>query len=99
MAIATPSCYVLLLLIRRPTATATHSIHLCGIDRVILISDLFTVVAKKSMHVYTYLEFFHIMSIMIVHFFIVFKQRLELFWITSNDRKDHRQSMFACTQY
>src|SRR6187399_6356 len=99
MSITTSACYILLLLIRRPSTTTTHSIHLCRIDRVILVGNLFTVIAKKCMHVNANLEFFHIVTIMFVHFFIVFKQGLELFWIASNDRKDHRQPMFACTQY
>src|SRR5687768_8162607 len=99
MAIATTAGYVLLFLVRRPTATTTHSIHLCRIDRVILISNSFTIITKKRMHVYTNLEFIHIMTIVIVHFFIVFKQWLELCWVATNDRKNHGQSMFTCSQY
>src|SRR4030095_4920052 len=91
--------YILFLLIRRPATRSTYSVHLCRIDRVIFISNFFTVITKKSMHMHAYLEFILVMTKMVVHFLIICEQRLELRWIATNDGEDHRQSVFACTQH
>src|SRR5258705_13115454 len=99
MSIDASACYILLLLVRRPTTRATNPIHLCRIDRIIFISNLFTIITKKSMHVHTNLEFIYIMTKMVLHFPVIFKQRLELCRVATNDGEDDRQSMFTCTQY
>src|SRR4030095_3200825 len=83
----------------RPTPGTSYPIHLCRIDRIIFISNLFTIITKKRMHVYTYLEFIHIMFKMTVYILVIFKQRLELCRVTANDCEDHRQSMFSGTQH
>src|SRR5678815_4714791 len=90
---------ILLLLIRRPATGTTHSIHLGRINWIIFISNFITIITKKSMHMHTYLEFFLIMTKMIILFLVIFKQGFELCWIATNDGEDHRQSIFACSQY
>src|SRR6188768_123384 len=99
MSVGASARYILLFLVRRPTTRATYPIHLCRIDRVIFISNFLTIITKKSMHMHTCLEFIFIMAKMVIHILVIFKQRLELCWVATNDSEDHRQSMFTCTQY
>src|SRR6187551_1284912 len=99
MSIGTSASYILLLLIRGPTTGTANSIHLRRIDRVIFIGNFFTVITKKSMHMHTNLEFILIMTKLIVHIPVIFKQRLELCRVPTYDSEDHGQSMFTRTQY
>src|SRR5688572_26255852 len=99
MPVAASAGYILLLLIGRPPTGTTNPVHLRRVYWIILISDLFTVITKQRMHMHADPEFLHIMPGLFVHILVILKQRFELRWIATNDCEDHRQAMFACTQY
>src|SRR5688572_13040115 len=98
VAIFSTALYILLWLIRRPSSLTSYSCHLCSIQWVVFISSLLTIFSEEGMHMNAYLKILWVMTKMFIHFFIVFKQGLELCRITTNDSKDHRHTEPASSQ-
>src|SRR5690606_35483206 len=90
---------VLRTLIRRPTSRCPNSVHLCGIQWVILIRCCFSIFTKKGMHVNTDLEVIHRMPIIFPSLSIHFKRKFKVFNCTTYNRKHDWKSQLSCTDY
>src|SRR5690606_27232815 len=84
-------------LIRGPSSGSSDSVHLCSINRVVLVRHSLTILTKESMHMNTYLKIFWIMPIIISCLTIYFKQRLKVLGIHTDNGKHYRLPHFTCT--
>src|SRR5699024_3399364 len=97
MTVVGPPIIVLHTLIFWPASSRSNPIHLCGIQRIIVVYHLIRV-SKERMHVHAYLKFIFWVSGLQISFLVQLKQRLEMFIASSNYSKHHRKTQASCTQ-
>src|SRR5690606_2746310 len=90
---------VLCTLVRRPSSRRTDPVHLRCIKRVILISHILSLFAKKCMHVHPHLKVFFRVPIIFPGLLINFEKWLKVFDGATDNRKHDGKSEFTCSDY